>query len=390
MSATCTTSSRPFGSYTPAASPPPEPSGARGSHASRDGAAIPPLFHLLAGAWVAAALAFAALQPDVAFLLGEDGLVEWWTVTLYGAAGATLLRRSVRDRRVFDVLVALFCVFVAGEEFSWGQRLIGYNPPAFFLERNLQQEATLHNMVSAREILSYALAGFGLLLPALRRVPRTRRVIEAVGASVPPAALAPWFVAAVVLIQWDPTRITGEWAECLSGALFLAATWRDGQRARRWAVPAATLAGAALLTAASVHEGTSPDHVACARAELSALLADVTTGGAATGQAVRQGIPPSRRIWSSVADGDIDLTHARRFAAAACEGSAAAGAAERRRFAVDPWGTGYYVAVQRTASGRVEALVHSYGPNRRRDSRARPDAGDDIAMRGVIEVGSRR
>jgi hypothetical protein len=331
--------------------------------------------------WVAAALLAAALRLDAPFLLGEDGLIEWWTVTLYAAAGITMLRAAARDRRLFDGLVALFCLFVAGEEFSWGQRLLGYQPSEFFLERNIQQEANLHNLVSAREILSYALIGFGIVLPTLWRFDRPRRLMTAIGASAPPLSLAPWFVAAVVLIQWDPTRITGEWAECLAAALFVAATWRPGRG--RWPAPAAALVSAVALTVAG-SRGSSAAHVACAEVEAAALLSDLTSG--ALDERVLSRGTPFKRVWSAAGDKEVELSRARAFMSARCDGATLAGAAERRRFAIDPWGNPYHVAVERTSSG-VEVHVHSSGPNRRRDSGARIAAGDDVAVSAAVAAG---
>jgi hypothetical protein len=210
-------------------------------------------------------------------------------------------------------------------------------------------------------------------------------VATALGATAPAARLARWFVLTIVMVQWDPTRISGEFAECMTGALFVASTWQPGAR-RRWVAPAGALGAAVLLTAASERRGDLDD-IACARAEVDALLADLTEGGAATPQVVARGTP-TKRIWSAVGDGDVDWTRATRFAAVACRGEAGEGSAERRRFAVDPWGTGYYIEVERAPGGEVTALVHSFGPNHGRDSRSDPTAGDDIARRAVVRIGS--
>ena len=103
-------------------------------------------FHLLAASWIAAMLWLASRAPDsYRTLLQEDRAVEWGTVWLFFAAGVLGLSRSLHTR-LGDGMVALFCLFVAGEEFSWGQRLLGYFPPEFFLRNNLQQELTVHNL----------------------------------------------------------------------------------------------------------------------------------------------------------------------------------------------------------------------------------------------------
>ncbi len=71
-------------------------------------------------------LVMGSVAPDrYRALLQEDRIVEWTTVWLFLAAAFVGLRGALTHRRVFDGLVALFCLFVAGEEISWGQRLPG-------------------------------------------------------------------------------------------------------------------------------------------------------------------------------------------------------------------------------------------------------------------------
>ncbi|MFN2517287.1 MAG: hypothetical protein ABR556_13850 [Pyrinomonadaceae bacterium] len=124
-----------------------------------------------------------------------------------------------------DGLVALFCIFVAGEEFSWGQRLLGFYSPEYFLANNFQQELNLHNLpgsfLKPKWILIIALAGYGVLLPLVwRYVRQSHRFLTFVGASAPPMPLIPWFIAAIAILMWYPLTLTGEWVELFAGALF--------------------------------------------------------------------------------------------------------------------------------------------------------------------------
>ena len=83
----------------------------------------------------------------------EDGLLEWATVAALVIAMVVCGRRlfllwNVRKPR-FRAMVfflALACLFGAGEEISWGQRLFGFTSPAYFADRNAQQEVGLHNL----------------------------------------------------------------------------------------------------------------------------------------------------------------------------------------------------------------------------------------------------
>ena len=350
--------------------------------ASSAAAPVPRAFHVAAALWVAAALAYAWLTTwRLPLLTEEDGLIEWWTVALFITAALVGLQRAWRDRRWFDLLVALFCLFVAGEEISWGQRLIGYTPPEMFLEHNRQQEFNLHNMVPPRVYFSGALLGFGVLMPLAWRGASLRRLMRVVGATPPPVTLMPWAIAAVMLTQWDPHKVTSEWAEGLAAAVFLTALWPDG--ARRARVPLAAVAAAALLTAFSTLRGGDADQVACAAAETQALLRDVTTGTAAA-ERLRTLTVADKSIWQAATSGELRPDGATTFRGLApCRGER--DSAERRRYAVDPWGVSYRIAIQTGARGRRVA-VYSYGPNRRADGRFGSVAGDDV----VAVVGNRQ
>ena len=140
---------------------------------------VPLLFHALVTAYLAAMVLLFKFAPDYYGLISqEDQPVEWATVVLYLAAAFLFLRHGLRRRRVFDSLVGLYCLFVAGEEFSWGQRLLGLKPPKLFLEENVQQEINLHNFFGASThdaVFLLTVLGYGVLLPLLARRARTSR-----------------------------------------------------------------------------------------------------------------------------------------------------------------------------------------------------------------------
>jgi hypothetical protein len=101
---------------------------------------------------------------DPAFIRGlsrEDGPFETaGAVALLFAALAAFLawRRDpsgndfgfFRTRRnVFFLLLAVLFLFGAGEEISWGQRLLGFHTPGWLAAVNHQGEANLHNLFEA-------------------------------------------------------------------------------------------------------------------------------------------------------------------------------------------------------------------------------------------------
>jgi hypothetical protein len=347
------------------------------------------LVHVLAAAIIVAALALAHVAPErYDALMEEDRAVEWVTVVLFLVAGVVRCYQAIRTRRVFDVLVGLFCLFVAGEEISWGQRLIGFTPPGVFLEHNTQQEANVHNFADIfgrpKWMLIMALAGYGLLLPALARVGPTRRLLGRIGASAPSLALTPWFLAAIALLIWYPVTFTGEWVELLAGWLFVASAPLSLRTVTLTAV-AAVPAALAMTWVSAARRPADSAQVACARVETSALVDDIVRGPAATPDLDEMG-SIHKRVWGSVTSGFIEDALLQRFRATSCPGAGAGGStAARRRYVVDPWGTAYWVSVAPgDESGARRVVVYSFGPNRRRDGEPEATTGDDIAAEGML------
>lgn len=147
----------------------------------------------------------------------EDGLAENFQVVflLLASLGAAVIartrwRRGERTLALSYAGFAVACFFVAGEEISWGQRLLGIATPAFLAENNVQQEITLHNtflltpvfqlaqLVLGLGITLAALTPWSLLLPA--RLDALRRAL------VPGPALASYFA---MIAAWRFYRYFG-------------------------------------------------------------------------------------------------------------------------------------------------------------------------------------
>ncbi len=77
----------------------------------------------------------------------EDSWAENLTAVFYFLAGVLLFvaARAKRDRRWLHVLGGIALVFVAGEEISWGQRVLGFGTPGFLHGVNEQEEFNIHN-----------------------------------------------------------------------------------------------------------------------------------------------------------------------------------------------------------------------------------------------------
>ena len=361
-------------------------------------AMVPRLFHLLPAAWIVLMLLVGRFASDRYYMLmQEDRLIEWMTVGLFFAAGTIGMYHAVKQRRIFDGLVALFCLFVAGEEFSWGQRLLGFSSPEYFLGSNVQQELTVHNMVQGkghRTFMAIALAGYGVVLPLLADYARPRRLMQVIGATPPPAKLAAWFIVPIALGVWYPMRFTGEWSELLAGGLFLAASACLISPRLTWkkillALPVLIMFGGVMTTLSDVLDrGRDPERIACATAEAQALLSDIVDGEAATEKLSRKQKTDHRRIWTAIRRGYLHGDHTVKFNEAKCHDVAAQEAAVRRQYAVDPWGTSYWLIAERLAPDAQAITIYSFGPNRRRDGKisdsdASPTS-DDIIVTGIL------
>lgn len=84
-----------------------------------------------------------------------------------------LFRPFVRRRRTvfwFLLLMMLGCLYIAGEEHSWGQHFFYWDTPSYWAEINRQQETNVHNTSEwfnhkPRALMEIGIIAGGLLLP---------------------------------------------------------------------------------------------------------------------------------------------------------------------------------------------------------------------------------
>jgi hypothetical protein len=140
----------------------------------------------------------------------EDSVIEYataafaaiaavlWAVAMKVAGSRGILLRP-RDY-VLTFLLAAVMVVLAGEEISWGQRILGIETPETLEEINAQGETNLHNIVPRTVILLYtATFAWAVLLPVLQLVSRwVHRLAWSVRCPVPPLFLASVFVSGLL------------------------------------------------------------------------------------------------------------------------------------------------------------------------------------------------
>ncbi|HKB15834.1 MAG TPA: hypothetical protein VKF62_07200 [Planctomycetota bacterium] len=175
------------------------------------------------------------------YWIREDGLVEWLTVVGFFACAVVAFRVWAALRAEGGrvpaarswLFLALLCLFVCAEEISWGQRIFGWESPAWFLVYNRQKETTLHNLKFGNfnvnkwvfgKFLAVVNVAWALLLPILwRRLPSVRVFVRRLG--IPLAQnyhIAVW-LAVFVVTRFNLHRVekADEMMEFMGSVMFL-------------------------------------------------------------------------------------------------------------------------------------------------------------------------
>ena len=111
--------------------------------------------------------------------------------------------------RAAVVVFALACLYIAGEEYSWGQWLFYWSTPERWAEMNRQNETNLHNThylfnQFPQTLLYTAILVGGFILPLWGWARRElARLVPLVGYLVPPAAILPVSISALTFKQID-------------------------------------------------------------------------------------------------------------------------------------------------------------------------------------------
>ena len=121
-------------------------------------------------------------------LTAEDALIEYSTALFFFSSCLGMFwlanRTNPRWLRVMVLLGGLFLFCIAGEEISWGQRLLNIETPEYIARHNTQHEITIHNLhpVYSNIVPIYIFFGLviGVMVPSVKlllaRQPRWRHL----------------------------------------------------------------------------------------------------------------------------------------------------------------------------------------------------------------------
>jgi len=176
---------------------------------------------------------------SVRALYREDGVFETLTAIVSAVSGGMFVVLAMQTRRMVPhderrqraiarivlFLAAAACLLFALEEISWGQRIFGWETPAFLRGANYQGETNLHNLVfGLPQVLNWGLTAY-CVLAVLSWVGRLRRRFVWVGMLFPHPCLLPLVFLGVFA--------TGEIQEEIVVSLLLLHTFRVLLHVRR-------------------------------------------------------------------------------------------------------------------------------------------------------------
>ena len=349
-------------------------------------------FHfLLANVLVLGTVAYATVlqssYPDFYyFSIQEDEYLEWSSFWAFLLAAVAFFRQATNYRRAntsfpwFLYGITLLCFIVAMEEISWGQRLLGYRPPAYFLEHNFQQEFNFHNVIETdyrKLALTLIIAGYGIALPLANQFRPLKDWFERIGIVAPSIALLPAFTGTFLLYFLYPWSHSGEWVEFMLGLSFLFSAVQvplkndriDPSKTTAFAFIAVIGLGLASSALSRAQRDAQPENLHAAKTEVDALSQDFDNGLASSRCNLH------KRVYTFVQEyGQVDLLKG-SYSGLQSQGLPQ----ERAEFFLDPWNSPYWIRdrCDRETNRRI-MFIYSFGPDRRRDSSRTEILGDDI------------
>lgn len=119
----------------------------------------------------------------------EDSLLEYIQFFLYLFSFCIIFYSLVKKAALFNrfekallVICTVGFFIMSMEEISWGQRLLTFETPEYFLEQNSQFELNVHNLKPIQNILHmlYAAVGlaFGVVLPIFKILIKKRALTK--------------------------------------------------------------------------------------------------------------------------------------------------------------------------------------------------------------------
>jgi hypothetical protein len=167
----------------------------------------------------------------------EDGFIEYATAVMLLCISILSFSRLIKFWNSTPLLwkvgtlgFALIFLFGAGEEVSWGQRIIGWESSEYFAQNNAQQETNLHNMVVGEtkinklifsKILVIVLIIYLVILPIIyRKIKVIKNLTNSFAVPVVQWTHTFAFIVFTVLLAFMPSGKKPEIHELALGVIF--------------------------------------------------------------------------------------------------------------------------------------------------------------------------
>ena len=342
-------------------------------------------------------------------LMEEDFIGEWITFYAFALAGFIIVVHLWSCRKnglslispsfLIPMAVAAFCLVVAGEEVSWGQRIFAFKPPDLFLEQNYQQELNIHNLfkgegfwgiqIESKHLVMLIAFFYGILFPLLTRfVPPLNNLNR----HAPAFYLMPYFIMVIAMEEIYPISLTGEGCELFLGLLFFVHVFDaypiNKLEAYKWnnlyklSTLTALVFALGIISAPLLNlliYGSDAEAEAAIKKELQLLQNDFLNPKANKKKILKRS-RVHKRIYTAILQNYFRLPKDSLF----LEGKQTPAVPkkgevrnDRKGYFLDPWNNPYWVY-----SYKKEKLVifYSFGSNRKRDSKLKDGSlqGDDI------------
>lgn len=337
----------------------------------------------------------------------EDGPGEWITFYLFFFAGLLVLRTlivQVREKAGWKIVVTcglfIFCIFVAGEEISWGQRLFGFKPPNIFLESNFQQELNIHNFftkkrfagfsLDTRFIISLICISYGVAGSIIAFIWPFKKYKNSIKYTFPSVWLSPLFAFIAWMELTYPFKFAGESAELLLGMVFMICILQLDDKTEFKPKYFLTL----ILLPVIIGIGTpgvveklnsfgNRERIEITKVELGKIKNDLRAKGLIFAKLKTRRLV-HKRLYTAVKQGYIRFGYTSSFLnyrPTPGEKNSLNPRKDRTGYFLDPWNYPYWIFYDYATK---KIYLYSFGPNRKRDSKLSSDdqliMGDDIAV----------
>ena len=342
----------------------------------------------------------------------EDFIGEWITFYAFAISGVIIAIHLWSCRKngfglfppsfLIPLAVSAFCLVVAGEEISWGQRIFAFKPPDLFLEQNYQQELNIHNLfkgdgfwgiqIESKHLVMLIAFLYGVLFPMLTRF---LPLLKNLDKHAPAFYLMPYFVLVIAMEQIYPISLTGEACELYLGFIFLIHVFDtypvDRSEAYKWKklykpfTLTAFVFALGIITAPLLNLfifGSDKEVETAVKEELQLLQNDFLNPRSNKKKILNRS-HVHKRIYTAILQNYFRLPKDSLF----LEGKKTPADSkngevrnDRKGHFLDPWNNPYWVYYDKK---RKLVVFYSFGSNRKRDSNLRRDGNlqeDDLGV----------